>query len=215
MIVIRQPSTVEEYREGINLLSGIFQRRFQTFPRELPSQFFLAFDGSQNDKVVGTINLHFGGNSHGPLEVEKYFDIRIADYYSGSKAEVAEIGRLTSTEEMVFPYMLCAITLFARDRGIEFFFSFNKRAISRIVRASYMFPFAETVVTLKKENIPPDYFPYFMDERNPVVLLHQPVADLLPRVSELIEAQSGDINIILPDDLTKIEDVRRGYLATI
>lgn len=210
MIVIRQPSTVEEYREGINLLSSIFQRRFQTFPRELPHQFFLAFDGENNNRVVGTINLQVARDGE-PFEVERFFHCSVEELCGVARKKVGEIGRLTSLNELVTPYLFCAVGKFMEYFGIETFISFNKKAVGRILRSVYRLPLSIHEVCLREDVIPPEYYSYFFDTHNPVIILTGKMHEVEEWVKDLMDAQSGTIKIEVPSSMDSLDILVQDY----
>lgn len=213
MFTIRQPSTVTELSAGLGLLNSTFQSSFGAYPRELPHQLFLAFDENDGDKVVGTINLQVCRSPEETFEVEHFFECRAEEFYLGHRTDVGEVGRLVSTRPIITPYLFCAIALLAEKFDIQFFVSFNRRLITRLMRASYQFPVDQYSRPLRHERVRPEYVPYFCSPEDPVVVLTQPVANWQRRVKHLIaEAErDGLVEIVLPETLDQMRPLLESY----
>ena len=197
MFVVRQPASSSEFNEGVSHLAKIFQDRFKTYPRELPDNFFLAFDTARNNEVVGTINVQLGKH-YTSLEVEYFFEFDVEHVLKVPREAVAEIGRLTSSAEAVTPYLFCAATLFALRQGVSHFVSFNKRLISRCMKA-HKLPVVEEIFPMRLDNVPEEYLPYFCENpREPIVVLSQEIKVWIPRVLELMGAGEEKVSIELP-----------------
>lgn len=212
MFVIRQPRDLSELSAALDLLNSTFRDHFGTFPRELPHEFFVVFDTEEDNRVLGTINLQRDGEGNGGFEVEHFFVCKVNDFYPlGSRADVGEIGRLTSKRDFITPYLFCAVTLFAQKVGVEFFVSFNRRKITRLMRASLQFGVNEYECPLRRENVPPEYEPYFYSPTDRVVVLTQPVANWERRVTELMAAANSTIKIELPVSIGNMETLLAEY----
>jgi hypothetical protein len=194
---IRQAESFEEFKKGLDLLSSLFENQYGTYPLELPDQFFLAFDKSNGNKVVGTINLQTH-NINKKLEVEKYFDLNLFDLYEGPATEVGEIGRLSSADKRITQHLLCAATLFAEKIGIKFFISFNKKFLARILTKKYFYTKIHSFPIIK-DAIPEIYNSYFFDKDRPVVILTQHVNNWSNNANKLMQQNKDFVDIVIPD----------------
>ncbi len=210
MFTIRLPRSLAEFTEGVNLLSIIFQDRFQAFPRELPHQFFLAFDSENGNRVVGTINLQIVKDSE-EFEVERFFSCNIQDLCGVEKSKIAEIGRLTSNNDLVTPSLFCAVGKFMQRFGIEAFVSFNKKSIGRVLKTVYSLPLTIQEIPMKKKNIPAEYRSYFFDQRNPVVVLKSQMGAVEEWVNQRMMAQFGIIEIVVPERVDELDQIINEY----
>jgi hypothetical protein len=207
MYIIRQPETLEELVGGFNLLCEIFQKHFGTFPRELPHHFFLAFDSTDGNRVVGTINLQMCRSPGEVFEIEHFLECNVTDFYMGSRADVGEVGRLTSICPFVTPYLFCAIGHFAFEFDVQFLVSFNRRLITHKMRSGYGFAVDEYHIPVREEHIPAEYRPYFCNSQDPVVALCQPTACWASRIRQLIVEGEGKVEIILPKSFDQMREL--------
>lgn len=213
MFLIRQPATPQELDAGLTLLNETFEDYFGAYPRELPHEFFVAIE-QDTGRVVGTINLQHSRIRNPVFEVEHFFHCSVNDFYPlGCREDVGEIGRLTSKRYEITPYLFCAVALFAIKVGIEFFVSFNKRKITKLMRASLQFPVNEYRCLLRRENVKLEYEPYFCQEEDPVVVLTHPVANWERRVSQLLAEANGTMKIEVPDQIGQMESLILDRLA--
>lgn len=195
---IRQPRTMEEFEKGLSFLSRSFDDKYGTYPREIPGRFFLAFDKTKNDEVVATISLQTRRPGC-PLEVEEYYNVDLSELYAGFKYEVGEVGRLSSVDSYVTPYLFCAVSLFARTTGVKFMICFNKMIIAKLIQRRYKLQVHEHSFPLRTEAIDRKYYPYFFDDNNPVIVLTQHFGCWNQRIMDLMKQGEGVIDIIIQD----------------
>lgn len=210
MFTIRQPKTVAEFSEGLNLLSLNFQNRFKTYPRELPHQFFLAFDSDNGNRVAGTINLQVVRDGE-IFEIERFFDCDVEGLCGVKRTQVGEIGRLTSVNDLITPYLFCAVGLFMRRFDIKTFISFNRKSIGRILKSVYRLPLTVCEFPMRKENIPAEYYSYFYDQHNSVIILKGEMSDVEEWMNDLMRAQLGMVEIEVPKEIDQLDQIIAEY----
>jgi len=196
LIVVRPPKDNVEMSAGLELVKEGFLREFGTAPEpeETPANFFVAAD-EELGKVLGTIGLQVVKNPS-ELELEWYFDCRLSDFYTGPAVKVGGIGRYTATRPGVSKFLLCYVIKFAELTGVEFLFSFNRRGIAHLAeRGGFSF---RTRYLAVRDNIPEKYWPYFLNQDDPVIVLTQDVAALLPVANRVIAEQVERFRLELP-----------------
>lgn len=197
MIVIRPPANSSEMNAGLRLVMSRFHDEFGTAPEEAPENFFVAVaDEDRDGGVVGTISLQVTHESSA-LELERYFACHLSDFYEGPVDKVGGIGRYTATRPRVSRALLCYVIKFAEQEGVEFLLSFNRQSVAHLAQRGG-FTFASHRLTVRKDNIPQKYWPYFLDEDDPVLVLTQYTNALTGVADGFVRAQADVLRMELP-----------------
>lgn len=201
MIVIRPPATQNELRAGLELVRSRFFDEFGTAPEPegTPKNFFVAVD-EDSSGIVGTISLQVTARAS-ELELEMFFDCHLSDFYSGAVNKVGGIGRYTATRPGVSRILLCYIIKFAEQTGIEFLLSFNRQSVARLAQRGG-FSFTSHRPTVRQNNILEKYWPYFLNQDDPVIVLTQYTNALTGVADSFVRARADAFRLEFPGQST-------------
>lgn len=206
MLVVRQPRTAVELQAGVRFYANCYLRKYGTYPTERPENLFLAFDESDGNSIAGSIDLKVG-SSNRQFEVEEYFYCDLTGLFHGARENMAEIGRLASANRKVTPYLFSTAVLVAERFGLEFFFSFNKRFVTRMLCDRLGFSVHVKPLAVREGVIPDKYASYFMDDADPVQMLYGSTDLLFERAHYWIDRNKDHVRVEMPASLKERQPV--------
>lgn len=196
--IIRPPNSFDEINEGQKLLAQLFKKAYNTFPEETPDQILYAFSVPDN-KIIASIGLEIK-KSDKNLEVERYFDFNMSKTYPKAKIEeLGEIERLTSLNRFITPYLIFAILKFAKNIGVNYISTFNKKIVAQVFTKIYKLEFQNFEPIVLQKTLEGAYGDYF--NKNDLIIFTQETEILYNLINDNFIFNSNIVEFQIPDKI--------------